>query len=252
MAVVLLVLDGWGIAPPGPGNAVGLAKKPNFDFLWSHAPHTAIGAGGQSIRLDPGHQGASEIGHLIMGAGRNNVLPQQIIYHAFKTGGFGKNKAYLTAIKSAAKKNKALHLMGLLSDKGVHCYDWMFHELIKVAAENGVEKLFVHVFTDGRDTHQKKALKYVRRLEAITKQFKLGRIATVTGRYWAMDRDRRWDRVEKVFNCIVNGKGEFTAKSGAGAIENAYARADKDLANGEEFVETDEFIKPTVIVDSKK
>lgn len=236
--VVYLILDGWGITNPGPGNAITLAKKPTFDYLWENYPHTEIGAGGEAIGLWKGHQGSSEIGHFIIGAGRNVYLPQGIVAHAIEDGSIWKNEAYLGAIEHVKKNNSTLHIAGLMSNSGVHSYDILMYELIKMAAKMGVKDVVIHYFSDGRDTEPKETKVYLERLKNIFKETGVGRVGTLMGRWWIMDRDHRWERVEAGYNTIVNGKAEVTAKSIDEAIDLAYERE-----------ETDEFIKPTVIVD---
>lgn len=238
--VVYLIMDGWGIAPEGPGNAVTQAKKPTFDYLWNTYPHTEIGAGGEAIGLWKGHQGSSEMGHLIIGAGRNVYLPQGIVAHAIETGDIFSNKIYNEAIDYAITHNSTLHLPGLMSNSGVHSYDLLTHALIELAAKKGLKDVLVHFFTDGRDTEPKDAHIYVDRLNEVFKKTGIGKIGSVMGRYWIMDRDHRWDRVEKGYNAMVHGNAEFKAESAMEAIEMAYARG-----------ETDEFISPTVIGENK-
>jgi len=247
--IVYIILDGWGIAPPGPGNAISLAKTPNMDNLRANYPSTEIGAGGEAIGLPAGHQGSSEIGHLIIGAGRNVYLPQGKVMHAIDSGEIFQNPAYQGAMDYVKEHNSTLHLAGLMSDKGVHNYDEAVHKLIEMAVKNGIKKIIVHFFSDGRDTGPYEAKKYLARLEEVFTKFGAGRVGTVMGRYWIMDRDHRWERVEKGYNAMVKGQAEFTAHSPLEAIEQAYARSEEAKAKGEDFIESDEFIKPTVIVD---
>lgn len=247
--VVYLILDGWGIAPAGLGNAITLAKKPTFDYLWENYPHTEIGAGGKSIGLWEGHQGSSETGHFIIGAGRNVYLPQGIVAHAIETEEVFTNKAYVGAMEHVKKNNSTLHITGLMSNSGVHSYDLLMHKLIEMAAKFGIKDVVIHYFTDGRDTPPKETKVYWERLKEVFKKTGVGRVGTVMGRYWIMDRDHRWERVEAGYNAMVHGKAEFYAKSVDEAIESAYNRADIEKTNNEEVIETDEFIRPTVIVD---
>lgn len=247
--VVYLILDGWGIAPAGPGNAISLAKTPNMDKLWQNYPHTEIGAGGEAIGLWAGHQGSSEIGHFIIGAGRNVYLPQGIIANAIASGEVNNNKAYLDAIEYVKNNNSTLHIASLMSNSGVHSYDILVHSLVKLAADHDVKNVVVHFFTDGRDTAPTEALVYLDRLEKVFAETGVGKVGTVIGRYYVMDRDNRWERVEAGYNAMTNGQAQYTAKTAKEAIENAYARAEVDKNNGKDFVETDEFISPTVIVD---
>lgn len=243
-------MDGWGIAPPSKGNAVYLAKTPNVDKLSQNYPYTEIGAGGEAVGLWKGHQGSSEIGHFIIGAGRNVYLPQGITANSVVSKSIFKNKTYLDAMKYVKKHNSTLHLAGLMSNEGVHSYDIFAHSLIEMAAKNGVKNLVIHFFSDGRDTGEYDAKKYLARLEKVMRKFKIGRIGTLMGRYWIMDRDHRWDRVEKGYNAMVRGKAQFYAQSAKEAIENAYKRAEIDKKAGKKFIESDEFIQPTVIVDT--
>lgn len=247
--IVYIIMDGWGLAPPGKGNAIYLAKTPNADKLWKNYPHTRIGAGGEAIGLWKGHQGSSEIGHFIIGAGRNVHLPQGIVVRAVASGSIFKDKAYLDAMKYVKKHKSTLHLAGLMSDKGVHNYDVVVHALIEMAAKNNVKDVVIHFFTDGRDTEPYDAKIYLMRLQKVMKKFGIGRIGTVIGRYWVMDRDHRWERVEKSYKAMVYGEAEFYAKNAKDAIENAYKRGYAAKEKGEKFIESDEFIKPTVIVD---
>ncbi|MFA6415983.1 MAG: 2,3-bisphosphoglycerate-independent phosphoglycerate mutase [Candidatus Paceibacterota bacterium] len=236
--LVYIILDGWGLAPAGPGNAISLAQTPNMNALWANYPHTEIGAGGEAIGLPDGHQGSSEIGHLIIGAGRNVYLPQGQVEQAISSGEIFSNPAYQSAIDFAKKNNSTLHLAGLMSDKGVHNYDELTFALIEMAAKNGLTKVIVHFISDGRDTRPDEAKTYLTRLENTFAKFGIGQVGTVMGRYFIMDRDHRWDRVEKGYSALVDGVGDFTAPSPLEAIDQAYTRG-----------ETDEFIKPTVIVD---
>ena len=247
--LVLVIMDGWGLAPEGKGNAISIAKTPNFDFLMKNYPSAEIGAGGESIHLYDGHQGSSEMGHLIIGAGRTDILPQQRVYTAVKSGEVSSNPAYLGAIEHAKKNNSTLHLMGLLSDKGVHSYDILCHAIIEMAAKQGVKDLVVHVFTDGRDTEPHDAKKHIEKLLEVMEKNRLGKIGSVTGRYWIMDRDHRWERVEKGYNAVVNAKAEFSARNAIEAVENAYKRGKDAAEKGKTFIESDEFIKPTIIAD---
>ncbi|MDD5039664.1 MAG: 2,3-bisphosphoglycerate-independent phosphoglycerate mutase [Patescibacteria group bacterium] len=233
--LALIIMDGWGIGENDEHNPIFLADTPNIDFLMKTYPHTIIGAAGEFIGLTPGHQGSSEIGHLIIGAGRNVLLPQTQIKHAMDTGEIMNNPAYLHSLEVLKKTNGRLHLMGLLSDQGVHSYDRACHLLLKLAKDAGVpnERIFIHVFSDGRDVGPQTSKLYTGRLAAIG----IGRVASIMGRYWAMDRDHRWERVEKAYTMLTEGKADYEASSVEAAIDMAYKRD-----------ETDEFIKPTVIL----
>lgn len=249
--IVLVVLDGWGIGKKNKGNAVYVARTPNYNRLAKEYPFVEIGAAGQSVGLKKGHQGASEIGHFIIGCGRNNALPQFIVYNAFRSNAYLKNKAFLKAMSHVKKNNSTLHLAGLLSDKGVHSYDETCFALVEMAKKNGVKDLVVHVITDGRDTTAYEAKKYIRRLQKVLKKNRLGRIGTVIGRYWIMDRDHRWKRVERGYNALVKGIGDHKARNAIEAVEKVYGLAEKERKHHGKLVESDEFAKPTIIVDKK-
>jgi 2,3-bisphosphoglycerate-independent phosphoglycerate mutase len=227
-------MDGWGIGEDDEHNPIFLADTPNIDHILDTYPHTIIGAAGEHIGLTPGHQGSSEMGHLIIGAGRNVLLPQTQVQQAVETGKILENKIYLNAIEKAKKNKSRLHLMGLLSDKGVHSYDESCHSLLKLAKEGGIpnDKIFIHIISDGRDVAPKSVKTYIERLNKIN----IGRIGSIIGRYWAMDRDYRWERVKKAYNMLTQGIAVRTAKTIDEAVKNAYKQG-----------ETDEFIKPTII-----
>ncbi|HCM68454.1 MAG: phosphoglycerate mutase (2,3-diphosphoglycerate-independent) [Candidatus Kerfeldbacteria bacterium RIFCSPLOWO2_01_FULL_48_11] len=233
--LVLIIMDGWGVGTENEHNAIFLAETPNTDHLLKTYPNTIIGAAGEFVGLTPGHQGSSEIGHLIIGAGRNVLLPQNQIKRATQDGTIAENRAYLDSLQQIKSHDGRLHIMGLLSDKGVHSYDETCHVLLRMAKKHGVpdDKIFVHVLSDGRDTSPKMVKYYVERLRSVG----IGRIASIMGRYWAMDRDHRWERVEKAFNMLALGKADYSAATIDQAIDDAYSRS-----------ETDEFIKPTIIL----
>ena len=233
-SVVLLICDGWGEAPPSPGNAITLARTPAFDRWKSACPWTTLEASGEAVGLPAGLMGNSEVGHLNLGAGR--MVPQDLlrIDLALRDGSLLSNPVLLEAMRAARQPGAALHLMGLVSDGGVHSHERHLFGLLKMAAENGVERVLVHAFTDGRDTPPRSALGFLADLEAALSRHG-GRIATVSGRYWAMDRDSRWDRVAKAYAALVSGEG-LRAETAREAVEAAYERG-----------ENDEFITPTVI-----
>lgn len=233
--VILVILDGWGLAPASPANAVSLANTPNFDFLWSHYPHTKLAASGEAVGL-PAHQmGNSEVGHLNLGAGRVVLQDLPRISRAIRDGSFYKNKILAETFAYAKKAGKSVHLLGLLSDGGVHSHISHLFALLEYAKKVGVHDVYVHPFTDGRDVSPKSALKYIRLLEKEMKLIGVGKIATISGRYFAMDRDNRWDRVKFAYDAMVDGRGEL-ADTATEAIEDNYARGI-----------TDEFIRPTII-----
>lgn len=233
--VVLLICDGWGFAPPSPGNAITLAKKPVFDRWLRDKPWTTLAASGEAVGLPEGLMGNSEVGHLNIGAGR--MVPQDLlrIDLALRDGSFFENPALVQAADRARSGGSTLHLMGLLSDGGVHSHERHLLGLLELARRRAVPGVRVHAFTDGRDTPPRSALRYFEELEPALSRSG-ARVATVTGRYYAMDRDNRWDRVARAYAALVDGTGE-TAASAREAIEAAYSRG-----------ENDEFVQPTVIV----
>ncbi|WP_373897728.1 2,3-bisphosphoglycerate-independent phosphoglycerate mutase [Haloimpatiens sp. FM7315] len=238
--VMLMILDGFGISDKEEGNAVRLSKKPNFDALLSKYPHTKLAASGLSVGLPEGQMGNSEVGHLNIGAGR--IVYQELtrITKEAKEGKFKDNAALNWAIENSVQKDSSLHLMGLLSDGGVHSHIEHLKALIALAKEKGVKKLYVHGFLDGRDVPPSSAKEYISDIEKYMKEVGLGKIATVSGRYYAMDRDNRWERVLLSYNALVLGKGE-TASSALEAVEKSYHDN-----------KTDEFVLPTVILEDEK
>jgi len=231
-SVLLVVLDGWGLAPEGPGNAVALADTPVFDRLWAEHPHTQLIACGESVGLPAGQMGNSEVGHLNLGAGA--VVPQDLarIDAAVEDGTLGENEALREALTGAER----VHLIGLVSDGGVHSSDRHLKALIELAAKLEVPDLVIHAFTDGRDTSPKAGERYLAEVANWCEQAGAGRIGSVVGRYFAMDRDGRWDRIQKAYDLLVHGKAEHHADSGEEAARAAYERD-----------ETDEFIEPTTV-----
>ena len=237
---VLAILDGWGQSPAWGGNAITMAQTPNMDRCWAKFPHTTLKASGGAVGL-PGHEmGNSEVGHLNLGAGR--VIWQDIsrISKTIKSGSFFKNKVLKKTCQFVLDKNSSLHIVGLASDGGVHSHINHLTALLELAKKEKVKSVFVHVLCDGRDTDPSAALSYVSKLKEKMKVLGVGRIATVSGRYYAMDRDKRWDRTEKVYNAMVLGEGP-TAKDALSCISHSYAEG-----------KTDEFITPTVIISNNK
>jgi 2,3-bisphosphoglycerate-independent phosphoglycerate mutase len=233
--VMLMILDGFGISDKVDGNAVRAAHKPNYDALFQKYPHTQLGASGMDVGLPEGQMGNSEVGHLNIGSGR--IIYQELtrITKAVADGDFFTNSAFLEAIENAIRNNSSLHLLGLLSDGGVHSHISHLKALLKLAHEKGLKKVFVHGFLDGRDVPPSSALGFVLEIEKYMKELGTGKIATISGRYYAMDRDNRWERVQLAYDAMVLGKGE-TALSGAEAVEKSYHDN-----------KTDEFVLPTVI-----
>ena len=226
-SVCLVVLDGWGLAEPGPGNAVEQADTPVFDDLWERYPHTTLTAWGPAVGLPEGQMGNSEVGHLNLGAGA--VVKQDLlrIDEAIEDGSFVDNETL-----KAACDTERLHLLGLVSAGGVHASMGHLKALIELAGRAEVPDVVIHAFTDGRDTNPDSGAGYLAEVEG----WGGARIATVTGRYYAMDRDRRFDRTQLAYDAIVKGEAEFEAESGEAAVRAAYERD-----------ETDEFIKPTLV-----
>ncbi|MGC9310245.1 MAG: 2,3-bisphosphoglycerate-independent phosphoglycerate mutase [Candidatus Aenigmatarchaeota archaeon] len=237
---ILVVMDGWGVAPPSPGNYISQAKTPNYDQLLNAFPHTKNRASGLAVGLPKGAQGNSEVGHLHMGAGRIVLQPLEMISRSIKDKSFFSNPALLRAINNASKKGTNLHLIGLCSDEGVHAHTNHLFALLKMAKKRKVKKIFIHFIADGRDVPEKSAEKYVAMVETEAKRAG-AKIATVCGRYYAMDRDNNWGRTKAAYDLLVHGKG-FLAKSAKDAVKQAYKRGDK----------TDYYIRPTVIADKKK
>jgi 2,3-bisphosphoglycerate-independent phosphoglycerate mutase len=229
--VALIVCDGWGINPRTDHNAIAAAKKPNFDALNAKWPHTTLYTSGLHVGLPEGQMGNSEVGHMNMGAGR--IVYQELtrIDKEIREGGFFANPK----LQAAMQPGKTVHLMGLLSDGGVHSMIDHVFALVKMAKQRGVAELYLHAFLDGRDTPPKSADRFLAQTEQVLQQEGLGQIATISGRFYAMDRDQNWERTEKAFRAMVDGAGE-TAGSSQEAIERSYA-------NGV----TDEFVLPTVI-----
>ncbi|MBO8136938.1 MAG: 2,3-bisphosphoglycerate-independent phosphoglycerate mutase [Desulfotomaculum sp.] len=238
--LTLIILDGWGHSTKQEGNAIAQARTPNFDKYWQEYPHTILSASGEDVGLPGGQMGNSEVGHLNMGAGRIVYQEFTRISKAIEEGSFFQNEELLAAVRSAKKNNKALHLMGLLSDGGVHSHINHLFALLELARREKMQQVFIHAILDGRDVPPANAPKYITALEKKCSELGLGKIVTVMGRYYAMDRDRRWDRTEKAYRAMVLGEGYKTA-SAEEAVEEAYNRN-----------ETDEFVKPTVIVDENE
>ncbi len=233
--VALIIMDGFGYNPDSYGNAIADAKKPNLDKLFAECPHTLIGASGLDVGLPDGQMGNSEVGHTNIGAGR--VVYQMLvkISKSIKEGTIRKNPAIVGAVENCVKNGSALHLMGLLSDGGVHSHIEHLFGLMEMAKDMGVEKIYVHAFLDGRDVPPTSGAEYMEKLVEETQRIGAGKVATVMGRFYAMDRDNAWDRVEKAYAAMVYGEG-VEGCCPVGAIKKSY----------EEGV-TDEFMVPTVL-----
>ena len=232
---VLIILDGYGLAAPTEGNAIHKAATPNLDKLFSTQPCSSLSASGLDVGLPEGQMGNSEVGHTNIGAGRVvfQILPK--ISQEIKTGKFFENKVYIKAMDDAATSGKALHIMGLMSSGGVHSHLSHVFGILEMAKQRGLEKVFVHCFLDGRDVAPKSGAGFVKELNDKCLELGNAKIATIQGRFWGMDRDKRWDRVEKGYNAIVCGEGIMNSDPVA-AVEASYAQ---DI--------TDEFVEPVVV-----
>jgi len=233
--VVLTVLDGWGIAPDGPGNAITQAKTPNMDKLWHTFPHTELEAAQEAVGLPHGEDGNTETGHLNLGAGRIVYQDLERINMSIADGTFFSNKILLQAIEHAKTNNSNLHLMGLVGAGGVHSNINHLFALIQFASKNNFKNVFLHIFTDGRDSPPTAAKTYINLVEKTLKKEGIGQIASIMGRYWAMDRDQRWDRTAQAYFALTRGVGNLVS-SPQEAIEKSYSEG-----------LTDEFIKPSLI-----
>jgi 2,3-bisphosphoglycerate-independent phosphoglycerate mutase len=237
--VILIILDGWGINMHKDGNAVAVAHAPIYNSLIRDHPHTTLQASGEHVGLPDGQMGNSEVGHLNLGAGR--IVYQDItrITKSIRDGDFTRNPALISAMETASKNHASLHLMGLLSDGGVHSHIDHIFAMFDLAKAQGLSRVFFHAFLDGRDTPPSSALGYVSRLEQHLAKIGIGKIATVSGRYYAMDRDKRWERVQKAHEALTAGEGirKFSAEE---AVKGSYGHK-----------RTDEFVLPTVILDHR-
>ena len=237
---VLMILDGYGLRADDKGNAVAEGKTPVMDKLMAECPFVKGNASGMAVGLPEGQMGNSEVGHLNMGAGRIVYQDLTKITKSIQDGDFFENKALLAACENVKKNDSALHMMGLVSDGGVHSHITHIYGILELAKRQGIEKVYVHCFLDGRDTPPASGKEYVEQLEAKMKEIGVGEVASVSGRYYAMDRDNRWDRVEKAYKALVAGEGN-TAESATAGIQASY---DEDV--------TDEFVLPTVITENGK
>lgn len=235
--VVLIILDGFGYNESSQYNAIAAANTPTWTRLWDSCPHTLLHCAGETVGLPDDQMGNSEVGHLHLGAGRLINQDYTAVNKAIRDGSFFSNPALTAAVDKAKSNGKALHIFGLLSPGGVHSHDHQIQAMAELAVRQGLENVFMHAFLDGRDTPPQSAGASIQALEAKFAELGAGRIASLAGRFFAMDRDNRWDRVEKAYQLIVEGKGEFTATSAVAGLEEAYARG-----------ETDEFVQTTSIV----
>ncbi|UCE89875.1 MAG: 2,3-bisphosphoglycerate-independent phosphoglycerate mutase [Pseudomonadota bacterium] len=235
--IALIILDGWGYSEEQECNAIAAAKTPVLDRLWAECPHTLIRGSGAEVGLPAGQMGNSEVGHLNLGAGR--VVYQEFtrVNRSIKTGSFFNNQTLTDAIDLAADTGKAVHILGLLSDGGVHSHEDHIHAMAELAVTRGAPRVYMHAFLDGRDTAPKCADESLRRMIEKFAALGGGRIASIIGRFYAMDRDHRWPRIQAAYDLITQGKGEYTAPDALSALGMAYSRG-----------ESDEFVKATAIV----
>ena len=233
---LLIILDGWGHREETRDNAIANGATPVWDRLWAEAPHTLVSGSGLDVGLPAGQMGNSEVGHMSLGSGR--VIYQNItrIDQAIADGSFNSNPAYTAAIDKAAAGGGAVHLFGLLSPGGVHSHEDQIFAAVRLAASRGASRVFLHAFLDGRDTPPRSAGPSLERAQALFAELGCGRVASITGRYYAMDRDNRWERIQPAYELLTEGEAEFAAPSAVAALQAAYERG-----------ENDEFVKPTLI-----
>ena len=234
--VLLIILDGFGHREECEHNAICQARKPHWNFLWQTCPHTVIDASEKWVGLPKDQMGNSEVGHMNIGAGRVVYQDYTRIENAIETGEFFRNPALAKAVETARTAGRALHILGLLSPGGVHSHETQIHAMIEMAARTGLKDVRLHAFLDGRDTPPKSAKSSLAGLENRCRELKTGRIASICGRYYAMDRDNRWERVKSAYDLITQGSAEYRAATAVEGLRTAYARG-----------ETDEFVKATVI-----
>jgi 2,3-bisphosphoglycerate-independent phosphoglycerate mutase len=235
--LVLIILDGWGYSENPVDNAILAARTPVWDRIWHDCPHTLINGSGTHVGLPENQMGNSEVGHLNLGAGR--VVYQELtrIDQAISDGTFRQNTVLTGALDKAIKSGKAVHILGLLSPGGVHSHEVQIHAMIELAVKRGAMQVYLHAFLDGRDTPPRSAAASLTATDKLFDRLGKGRIASIIGRYYAMDRDTRWDRTQKAYDLLSQGKGEFQAPTAVAGLELAYARG-----------ETDEFVKATAVI----
>src|SRR5580698_9542603 len=239
--LVLIILDGWGYAPPSNANTISLSHKPNYDRLLAEFPNTLIHTSGRYVGLPAGQMGNSEVGHLNIGAGRVVYMDITKIDLMIENGEFFTNLALMKAMEAARTGERRLHLFGLVSDGGVHSHQNHLYSILKMAKQNGVDRVFVHCFMDGRDTLPTNGAGYLEQLQQKMREYGVGKIATVSGRYYAMDRDKKWDREKKAFDAMVFGDAEGGRYlDPVQGVKESYNRG-----------VTDEFIIPFVVIDSR-
>ncbi|MGG0464249.1 2,3-bisphosphoglycerate-independent phosphoglycerate mutase [Priestia aryabhattai] len=233
--VALIILDGFALRDEDKGNAVTHAKKPNFDRFWNEYPHATLQASGEAVGLPEGQMGNSEVGHLNIGAGRIVYQSLTRVNVAIREGEFEQNETLVAAVKHAKEKGTNLHLFGLLSDGGVHSHIEHLYALLRLAKSEGLEKVYIHGFLDGRDVAPQSAETYLKELNEKIEEYGVGEIATISGRYYSMDRDKRWERVEKSYRAMVYGEGP------------SYTSAEECVKDSYENGIYDEFVLPSVI-----
>ncbi len=235
--VVLIILDGWGLREEAEDNAIAVARTPVWDRLWAECAHTTLETSGSAVGLPSGQMGNSEVGHLNLGSGR--VVYQEFtrVSRSIRTGSFFTNATLVEAVDIAVDNDSAVHILGLLSPGGVHSHEEHIHAMVRLAAQRGAKKIYVHAFLDGRDMPPKSAMSSLEAMDEVFAEVGHGRIASIIGRYYAMDRDHRWERIQKAYDLITLGEGKYTAASAEQGLEMAYERG-----------ETDEFVDATAIV----
>src|SRR5512146_714826 len=239
--LVLIILDGWGYAPPSKANSISLARKPTYDKLLADYPNTLIHTSGRFVGLPTGQMGNSEVGHLNIGAGRIVYMDITKIDLMIENGEFFKHPVLLDAMKTAKVNGRRLHFCGLLSDGGVHSHQNHLYALLKMAKQNGCERVFVRAFMDGRDTLPTNGAIYIEQLQQKMREYGVGKVASVSGRYYSMDRDKKWDRERKAFDAMVHGKAEGGSCAAPGqGMKESYNKG-----------VTDEFVLRSVRVDGK-
>ena len=233
---VLLIMDGWGYSENPHANAIQAAATPVWDRLWAESPHTLIGTSGAEVGLPDGQMGNSEVGHLNLGAGR--VVYQEFtrVSRSVRTGSFFSNRTLVNAVDQAIEQERAVHILGLLSPGGVHSHEEHIHAMARLAVERGAHRVYIHAFLDGRDMPPKSAAPSLQAMQQQLDQLGHGRIASITGRFYAMDRDNRWERVKQAYDMLVLGRSHYRASDAQSALQDAYARG-----------ESDEFVKTTCI-----
>lgn len=234
--LLLVILDGWGYREETRDNAIANASTPVWDRLWASAPHALVSGSGLDVGLPAGQMGNSEVGHMSLGAGRVVYQNMTRIDKAITDGNFSENPAYNNAIDSAVSRDAAVHILGLVSPGGVHSHERHIHAAIDLAHQRGARKVFLHAFLDGRDTPPRSAADSLQSMQDHFARLDCGRVASVVGRYYAMDRDNRWERTELAYRMLTAGEAEFSATSATHALDLAYQRD-----------ESDEFVKPTLI-----